>query len=114
MKRMMLILLAFVILCSCALAETAEKTVYDFDDFTIEWNAETPCKKGDKVEGQSYLDIFPAGDNTADAYLHFNVVWSSASADIEKITDKELEELAREYEAEISDKFKAEELKINR
>ncbi len=114
MKRMMLILLAFVILCSCSLAETAEKTVYDFDDFTIEWNAETPCKKGDKAEGQSYLDIFPAGDNTADAYPHFNVVWSSASADIEKITDKELEELAREYEAEISDKFEAEELKINR
>ena len=113
-KRMTLILLAFVMLCSCALAETAEKTVYDFDDFTIEWYKETPCKTGYKVEGQSYLDIFPAGDNTVDAYPHFNVVWSSASADIENIADKELEELAREYEAEVSSKFEAEELKISR
>ena len=52
-KRMMLILMAFVTLCSCALAETTEKTVYDFDDFTIEWYKETPCKTGYKVEGQS-------------------------------------------------------------
>ncbi len=113
MKRIALMLLAFVMLCSCVLAETTEKTVYDFDDFTFEWYAETPVKTGYKVEGQSYLDIFPAGDNTVDAYPHFNVVWSSAAADIENIAEKEIEELAREYEAEISGKFEADELRVN-
>lgn len=113
MKRMALMLLAFVMLCSCALAETTEKTVYEFDDFSFEWYAETPVKEGYKVEGQSYLDIFPAGDNTVDAYPHFNVVWSSAAADIENIAEKEIEELAREYESEISGKFEADELRVN-
>lgn len=112
MKRMTLLLLAIVMLCSCALAETAEKTTYDFDDFTFEWNAETPVKTGYKVEGQSYLDIFPAGDNTVDAYPHFNVVWSSASADLANIAEKEIEELAREYEAETGGKFEADGLRI--
>ena len=70
MKRMTLILLAFMMLCSCTLAETAEKTVYDYHRMVTE----TPCKTGYKVEGRPYLDIFPAGDNTADDYLHFNVV----------------------------------------
>ena len=112
MKRIALTLLALVMLCSCVLAETAEKTEYEFEDFTFEWNAETPVREGYKVEGQSYLDIFPAGDSTVDAYPHFNVVWSSAAADIENIAEKEIEELAREYEAEISGIFEADGLKV--
>lgn len=111
MRRMALMLLAFVMICSCAQAETAEKTVYEFDAFSFEWYADIPVKTGYRIEGQSCLDVFPAGDNTVDAYPHFNVVWSSAAADIENIAEKEIEELAREYESEIRDGFEEDGLK---
>ena len=115
MKRIALTLLALVMLCSCALAETAQSTKYEFDDldFTFEWIAETPVKKGYKGEGQSCLDVFPAGNYTVDAYPHFNVVWSSAAADIENITESELTELAGEYGEEIGRGFETETLKIS-
>ena len=111
-RKLFAMMLAFVLLCSWALAETAEKTVYEFEDFTFEWYAETPCRTGYKVEGQTWIDVFPAGDSTVDADPPFNVVWSSAAADIENIAEKEIEELAREYEAEISGIFEADGLKV--
>ena len=77
MKRLFCLLLCLLCLCSAAFAEfTAEATVYDFDDFTIEVSAGTYVQQAEKAAGTPFFTAYPNYDPNAAFADNYNIIWS--------------------------------------
>ena len=76
MKRIFCLLLCLLCLCPAALAElTAEATVYDFGDFTLEVPAGAVVQQAEKTENAPFFACYPDYDATADFTTNYNIRW---------------------------------------
>ena len=76
MKRIFCLLLCLLCLCPAALAElTAEATVYDFGDFTLEVPAGAVVQEGEKTAGAAFFAVYPYYDTTQAFNDNYNIVW---------------------------------------
>ena len=76
MKRIFCLLLCLLCLCPAALAElTAEATVYDFGDFTLEVPAGAVVQQAEKTENAPFFACYPDYDATADFTTNYIIRW---------------------------------------
>ena len=76
MKRIFCLLLCLLCLCPAALAElTAEATVYDFGDFTLEVPAGAVVQQAEKTENAPFFACYPDYDATADSTTNYTIRW---------------------------------------
>lgn len=91
MKKLLSILLALALMLGCvsALAEAtpAESNLetFEFDDFTMTFDADMIGELYDKVENQVYFQLYPFYDETAAVNSNINCVWSSAVEDLTQV-----------------------------
>ena len=76
MKRIFCLLLCLLCLCPAALAElTAEATVYDFGDFTLEVPAGAVVQQAEKTENAPFFACYPNYDAAADFTTNYTIRW---------------------------------------
>ncbi|MDO4385375.1 MAG: hypothetical protein Q4E18_05180 [Clostridia bacterium] len=91
MKKLLSVLLALVLMlgCASALAEAtpAESNLetFEFDGFTMTFDADMIGEIYDKVENQVYFQLFPFYDENAAFNSNINCVWNSAVEDLTQI-----------------------------
>lgn len=91
MKKLLSVLLALVLMlgCASALAEAtpAESNLetFEFDGFTMTFDADMIGEIYDKAENQVYFQLFPFYDENAAFNSNINCVWNPAVEDLTKI-----------------------------
>jgi len=91
MKKLLSVLLALVLMLGCAsvLAEAtpAESNLetFEFDGFTMTFDADMIGEIYDKAENQVYFQLFPFYDENAAFTPNINCVWNSAVEDLTQV-----------------------------
>ena len=91
MKKLLSILLALALMLGCvsALAEAtpAESNLetFEFDGFTMVFDADMIGEIYEKAENQVYFQLYPFYDETAAVNANINCVWSSAVEDLTQV-----------------------------
>lgn len=91
MKKLLSVLLALVLMLGCASvfaeATPAESNLetFEFDGFTMTFDADMAGEIYDKAENQVYFQLFPFYDENAAFNSNINCVWNPAVEDLTKI-----------------------------
>lgn len=115
MKKWLLLLVALVMSVSCACAESATVTVYDFGDFTMELPADIPVQYDlpEKADTEVWFTIYP-GAPAGDTATNFNCLWVSDVMDLSAVSNSEVQAFAAGYQSQIVPGFEASGMKVTR